>query len=99
MVAEGGHRYHRAAVTLDEEEVQVVLVCPVRLVGLDVYAVDTVVHVEVIHIDGACEGLQGGEHIRKRDSEKLYLVPVCIEVQLRDILLHSGCEAGELLSL
>ena len=49
-ISESRHRNHGSAVALDEEEVEVVLVRPVRGICLEVYPVDTVVHVEVIHI-------------------------------------------------
>ncbi len=85
--------------TLHEEEVQIVGVGAVRGVGLDVDTVYSVVHVEVVDIDRTGERFQGREDIGHRQPQKLDLVTVRIEIQLRDVLLHSGGQSGELFPL
>ena len=87
--AEGIDRDHRASRTFHEEQIQVVSVGAVRSVGLDVDTVYSVVHVEVIDIDRTCESLQSCEDIGQRQTQKLDLVTIRIEVQLRNVLLHS----------
>lgn len=92
-------RDHRASRTLHEEEVQIVGVGAVRGVGLDVDTVYSVVHVEVVDIDRTGERFQGREDIGHRQPQKLDLVTIRIEIQLRDVLLHSGGQSGELFPL
>ena len=72
---------------------------PVRAFGLKIYPVNSVVHVEVVHIHRTSEGLERREDIRDRDTEQLSLVPIHVEIQLGNVLLHSAGHARELLSL
>ena len=72
---------------------------PVWCVSLYIDTVDSVEHIEVIHINGPGESFQGGENVSKRHSYHLNLVTVRIEKQLRDVLCDIGRQTSELLAL
>ena len=66
---------------------------------LQVHPVDAVVHVEVVDVDRTGECLQRREYVGYGHSQQLGLVPVDVEIQLWDVLLHRARYAGELLAL
>ena len=73
--------------------------CTIWGIRLNVNPVDTVIHIEVIHIDCSGEGFEGREYIRHRKAQKLDFVAVGIKIELRYVRLHSGGESREFLTL
>ena len=62
-VSQGIDRNHCPAGTLHEEEVQVVRMGTIWRICLDINTIDTVIHIEVIHVDRSRESLERREHI------------------------------------
>ena len=85
---EGRDGDHRTAVAPHMEEVEIALVRTVGRLGLNVDAVDTVEHVEVVDIDRTCEGFERREDIGHRHAQQLRLVAVDVVVELRNVALH-----------
>ena len=63
-VAQGIDRNHGSSGTLHEEEVQVVGMGTIWRICLDIDTIDTVIHIEVIHVDRSRESLERSEDIR-----------------------------------
>ena len=51
--AQGGQGNHRPVLAAHEEQVQIIPGSPVRRLRLDIYTVNTVEHIEVVHVHGA----------------------------------------------
>ena len=94
--AQGGQGNHRPVLAAHEEQVQIIPGSPVRRLRLDIYTVNTVEHIEVVHVHGAKISLHGRENIGQGDAEKLRPVTIHVEIQLRDLALHSGRHALKL---
>ena len=88
--AQGGQGNHRPVLAAHEEQVQIIPGSPVRRLRLDIYTVNTVEHIEVVHVHGAKISLHGRENIGQGDAEKLRPVTIHVEIQLRDLALHGG---------
>ena len=86
---QGIDRNHGASSALQEEEIQVVRMRTIWRIRLYINTIDSVVHIKVVHVNRSREGFQSREHVSHGESEQLNLVPVRVEVQLRDIGLHS----------
>ena len=51
--AQGSQWNHRPILTADEEQIQIIPGGPIRRLRLDIYTVNTVEHIEVVHVHGA----------------------------------------------
>ena len=96
-VSQSGQRNHRPVLRLHEEEVDVVLVLPIRGFRLDIHFVDAVEHVEIVHIHRTRISLHGREHIRKGHSQHLHLIAVHVKIELRNLRLQGGGKPRQLL--
>jgi len=79
---------HRPVGTPYEEEVQVVAVSPIRRVGLNIYTVYTVEHIEVIDVDRTRERFHRREDVGHRNPDQLRFVAIHVEIKLRNVGLH-----------
>ena len=86
---QGIDRNHGTSSAFQEEEIQVVRMRTIWRICLYINTIDSVIHIKVVHVNRSREGFQSREHVSHGESEQLNLVPVRVEVQLRDIGLHS----------
>ena len=83
-----GNRYHGVIASFDEEEPQIIFMCSIRCFGLDIYTVDSVEHIEIVHIDRPRKCFERRKNIGYFYSEHLGLVPIYIKIKLRYIVLN-----------
>ncbi len=72
---------------------------PIRRLRLNVYAIDAVEHIEVVHIDRTGISLHRGEDIRQRYTRQLHFIPVHIKIELWYVRLQGRGKPGEFLAL
>ena len=77
-------------ITSYKKQIDILFVFPVWSFCLNVNTVDAVEHVEVVHINRTGIGLHGGEYICQRNTGKLNLVAVYIEIKLWYLSLKRG---------
>ena len=65
---ESRQRNHRSILCPDKEQPDIVLSCTVRCLRLDINAINTVEHIEVVHIDRTQISLHRCEDIRQRNT-------------------------------
>ena len=71
----------------------------IRSFPLNVYLINTVEHIEVIHIHRTCISFHRRKHICQRYSQHLYFISVHIKVKLRNLRLQRRRQTCQFLVL
>ena len=69
---------------IDKEHIDIVFMCPVSSFGLNIYIINPVKHIEIVHINRSGVGFHRRKNIGHRDTQEFGFVPVDIKIQLRN---------------
>ena len=67
----------------------------VRSLRLDIYLINTVEHIKVVHIHRTGIGFHGRKHVRQRYTQHLHFITVYIKVELRYLRLQRRRQTGQ----
>ena len=83
-ISQSSQRHHIPSRRLYKEHIDIVFMCPVRSFGLNIYLINPVKHIEIVHINRSGVGFHRRKNIGHRDTQEFGFVPVDIKIQLRN---------------